>query len=100
MRKVLILIATLATLGASIVAPQSAQARDGGAIVGGVLGGLAVGTMLGAAVAQPRYYGPPPAYAEPVYVAPPPPRCFWTRGEPEWDGYRGVWVRPRVRVCD
>ena len=26
--------------------------------------------------------------------------CYWTRGEPVWDGYRGVWVRPRVQVCD
>ena len=53
--------------------------------------------MLGAAAAQPRYYGPAPA---PVYVAPPPPSCYWTRGEPVWDGYRGAWVRPRVQVCD
>ena len=51
--------------------------------------------MLGAAAAQPRYYAPAP-----VYVAPPPPRCYWTRGEPVWDGYRGAWVRPRVQVCD
>jgi hypothetical protein len=41
--------------------------------------------------------------AEPVYIAPPPPppsSCYWTRGEPVWDGYRGAWVRPRVQVCD
>ncbi len=64
----------------------------------GVIGGLAIGGMLGAAAAQPRYYGPAPA---PVYVAPPPPpECYWTRGEPVWDGYRGAWVRPRVQVCD
>ena len=41
------------------------------------------------------YYAPAP-----VYVAPPPPSCYWTRGEPVWDGYRGAWVRPRVQVCD
>ena len=59
----------------------------------------AVGGMLGAAAAQPRpYYGPPPAYVydEPAYA----PRCYYTRGEPVWDSYRGIWVRPRVRVCD
>ena len=44
------------------------------------------------------YYGPPPAYVydEPAYA----PRCYYTRGEPVWDSYRGIWVRPRVRVCD
>jgi hypothetical protein len=26
------------------------------------------------------------------------PQCYWTRGQPMWDGYR--WVRPRVQVCD
>jgi hypothetical protein len=31
----------------------------------------------------------------PVYVV---PQCYWTRGEPMWDGYR--WVRPRVQDCD
>jgi hypothetical protein len=60
-----------------------------------VLGGLAVGAIVGSAAAQPRYYAPAP-----VYVAPPPPSCYWTRGEPVWDGYRGVWVRPRMQVCD
>ena len=62
-----------------------------------------VGTILGATVAGPRYYAPPPPVyvaPAPVYVAPPPPRCYWTRGEPVWDGYRGVWFRPRMQVCD
>jgi hypothetical protein len=103
MRKALIVAAAAAIAVAGTVS-QPAQAGDrGGAIAAGVLGGLAVGAIVGAAASQPRYYGPPPAYAaepEPVYVAPPPPRCYWTRGEPAWDGYRGVWVRPRVQVCD
>src|SRR5215472_15536198 len=48
--------------------------------------------------ARPYYYGPAP-----VYVAPPPPAfvapaCYWTRGEPVWNGY--AWVRPRVQVCE
>lgn len=44
-----------------------------GAVIGGVIGGL---------LAAP---------------APPPRPCYWTYGQPYWDGYR--WVRPRVQVC-
>src|SRR5260370_16290838 len=61
---------------------------------------LAVGTLFGAAVAGgPRYYQPAPVYVAPapVYVA---PECYWTRGAPVWDGYRGIWYRPRIQVCD
>ena len=62
------------------------------------VGGLAAGAIIGGAVAQPRYYAPAPVYeVEPAYAA---PRCYMTRGEPVWDAYRGIWVRPRVRVCD
>jgi hypothetical protein len=75
---------------------QAAPSRaDNGQVAAGVIGGLAVGTLFGAAMAQPRYYAPAP-----VYVAPPPPACYWTRGRPVWDEYRGVWVRPRIQVCD
>jgi hypothetical protein len=21
-------------------------------------------------------------------------------GRPVWDGYRGIWIRPRIQVCD
>jgi len=35
---------------------------------------------------------PPPVYVE--------PHCYWTQGEPVWDGWRGAWYRPRVQVCD
>jgi hypothetical protein len=59
----------------------------------GLIGGLAAGTIIGAAVAAPRYYGPPP-----VYVAPA-PYCYWTQGQPVWDPYRGAWMYPAVRVC-
>jgi hypothetical protein len=26
-----------------------------------------------------------------------PPQCYWTYGQPVWNGY--AWVRPRVQVC-
>lgn len=98
MKRALIVGATAIAIG---LTSAPAQAGNGGNVAAGIVGGLAVGTLLGAAVAQPRYIAPPPVYVvepEPVYVSP--PRCFWTRGEPVWDGYRGVWVRPRMKVCD
>ena len=42
----------------------------GAAIVGGVIGGIIGATQ---------------------------PHCYWTLGQPVWNGY--AWVRPRVRVC-
>jgi hypothetical protein len=57
-----------------------------------LFGGLALGTLFGIAAASPL----PVYYAEPVY----PPSCYWTRGRPVWDGYRGVWIIPRIQVCD
>ena len=53
--------------------------------------------------APPAALPPPPVMAAPpapVYAAPPPGPCYWTRGAPVWDAYRGMWVRPRVQVCD
>ena len=91
MTRGLIVLAT-----AAFILPAPAQAGGNG-VAAGLIGGLAAGTILGVAAAQPRYY------PEPVYVEPPPPPpgvCHWTRGAPVWDGYRGVWVRPRVQVCD
>ena len=97
---------TAMVAAATIVVPAvagsgPAHARDGVAL--GVLGGLAAGAIIGSAVAsRPYYYAPAPVYVEPapVYAEPPAYRCYWTRGEPVWDGYRGAWVRPRVQVCD
>jgi len=77
----------------ALIAWPSPSRAENGQVAAGIIGGLAAGTLLGAAVAQPRYYAPAP-----VYVVP--PSCYWTRGEPVWDDYRGVWRRPRIRVCD
>jgi len=94
MTRGLIVLATVAAMGATTLPAQAGG--NGGAVAAGVIGGLAVGGLLGAAAASQPRYAP-----EPVYVAPPPPpRCYWTRGEPVWDGYRGAYVRPRVQVCD
>ena len=100
MKKTLIVCVTLGVMTVAVATQPVQAGGNGGAVAAGVLGGLAVGAIVGGAAAQPRYYAPPPAYvyeSEPVYAA---PRCYYTRGEPVWDGYRGVWVRPRIRVCD
>ena len=98
MRRALTVLTSAAIVASSVSMPGSAYA-DGGRVAAGLVGGLAVGTLLGAAAASRPYYAPAPVYVEPVpvYEA---PRCYWTRGEPVWDGWRGVWYRPRVQVCD
>jgi hypothetical protein len=86
-------VMAVAALSTALMLQPSAARADNGQVAAGVIGGLAVGTLFGAAMAQPRYYAPAP-----VYVAP--PACYWTRGRPVWDEYRGIWVRPRIQVCD
>ena len=56
---------TLTTLAAAgmlamtaIAAPSPAQARGGGAIAAGVIGGLAAGAIIGGAAANPYGYAP------------------------------------------
>ena len=84
----------------ALAAPDFARAENG-QVAAGVAGGLLGGLLLGGALAPRPYYAPAPVYVEPapVYVEPP-YRCYWTRGEPVWDAYRGIWRRPRVQVCD
>lgn len=104
MKKLVLAIATAATVAASSVAlPQHAEAR-GGRIAAGIIGGLAAGAIVGSALAGPRYYyGPghyyaPAPYAyydEPAYVVE--PSCYWQR-ERIWNGW--AWRLRRVRVCD
>jgi hypothetical protein len=98
-----LIIAFAATAALAVLAPSQPAHANGSGVAAGLIGGLAAGTIIGAAVAQPRYYYYEPA---PVVVEGPPPGapvasgCYWTRGAPVWDGWRGVWVRPRVQVCD
>ena len=101
MKKLAFVLMT-AAIATSMIAVPNAKAEDG-QIAAGVAGGLLGGLILGGALApRPHYYDPDPVYVEhePVYVDPPRYRCYWTRGEPYWDDYRGIWRRPRVRVCD
>jgi hypothetical protein len=72
----------------------TAARAGGGDLAAGLLGGLAVGTIVGTAAAQPHYYVPYYAPA-PVYV--PAPHC-WFEGQRVWDGYG--YVIERVRVCE
>ena len=90
MRKTLTAIAAAATLTlATVAAPQHAEARHGRNAA--IIGGLALGALAGAAIANGGYYyAPGPAY----YYG---PRCFWT-SERYWNGWR--WHSRRVRVCD
>ena len=85
-------------------APIQAHAENG-QVAAGILGGLAAGALIGSAMRPapppPVYYYPAPAYAPPppAYVLPP-PSCYYTPGAPVWDSFRGMWVRPRVQVCE
>ena len=94
--------AALAIAAISLLSAVDTAQAGGGDVAAGLLGGFAAGAIVGAATAPRPYYGPAPVYvAPPAYVAPapyPPPACYWTRGEPVWNGY--TWVRPRVQVCD
>ena len=94
MTRTLTAIAAAATIGlAAITAPQQAEAHDG-ALAAGIIGGLAVGAIVGSAAAHGPYYYSGPAYygPAPVYYG---PHCYWTR-QRVWTGYD--WGR--VQVCD
>ena len=86
-------VAAAATIAISaIAAPSTADARwrhHHGFPVAPIVGGLAAGALIGAAVA-----GAPRVYYEPVYYAGAP--CY-IRRERFWDGWR--WRIRRVEVC-
>lgn len=104
MRRIGIIICATVAIGAVLSSNRQAAAGGEG-VAAGLLGGFAAGAIIGSVASQPRYYyGPVPmmpveAEYEPV-PAPMAPACYWTRGAPVWDGYRGIWVRPRIQVCD
>lgn len=72
-----IIFALVITVGLGSL-PSMARADDGGAIAAGVIGGLALGAIAGAAIADPN----------------PPPSAIY-----EDDDYATVYrARPRIRV--
>lgn len=91
-------------IAALMAAPMQGRAENG-QVAAGILGGLAAGALIGSAARPvpppPAYYYPAPPYAPapPAYVAPA-PSCYYAPGAPVWDGFRGMWVRPQVQVCD
>jgi hypothetical protein len=96
MRKILTATAAASALVvATVAAPQHAEARYGRNAA--IIGGIALGVLAGAAIANGGYYyyGPPRRY----YYDPPRRvyygrHCYWSRHR-VWNGYR--WHR--VRVC-
>ena len=98
-------VTALAVGGAMMAATAPAEAHywhRGGAVAAGVLGGLAVGTVVGSALAAP----PPVVYEEPVYPAYRPryvvhrlPACENFR-RVDWE--RRVWIDDygRAHPCD
>ena len=108
MKKPLLALAALATLGLSAMAPAPAHAQRG--VAAGVAAGIIGGAIVGGALASPYYYGPGPGYYygpgyyPPRYYAPGPGYvaddyyggCVWQR-QRFWDGY--AWRVRRVRVC-
>jgi hypothetical protein len=86
-------------IGSALMATmQAAEARHRGygPGPGAFFGGLAVGAIIGGALAAPYYPGP---YYEPYYYGYPAyygRRCY-RRYQPVWNGYG--WYRQRVLVC-
>ena len=98
MRRTVGLLMAVGVTATAMTVLSAPSRAENGEIAAGILGGLAVGTILGAGVAQPRYEAPAPVYVAPP--PPPPPTCYWTQSEPVWDNFQGVWVRQQVQVCD
>jgi len=91
----IITLAAMATMALAVTGSSNpASAGDGGAIAAGVVGGLAVGAIIGSQ--QRNYYNGPGYYAptyQPVYGA-----CH-TEREQFVDQY-GNYRSRRIRVCD
>ncbi len=95
MLKVISLTAIAALALAVTATSQPAFARDDGAVAAGVIGGLAVGAVIGSQVNRGYYGGP--GYYESGYQ--PGYRECHTERQAIEDGYGNVRMR-RVRVCD
>lgn len=94
--KRIIAIAAVSALALSFATSNPASAHDDGAVAAGVLGGLAVGAIIGSQ-AQPRYYAPAdqPVYYQRREIY----RDCHTEREQFVDAYGYMRTR-RIRVCD
>lgn len=98
-----IIALAVAALAAAAM-PNTAEARCRGCAVGaGVVGGLAIGAILGSAIANgsPRYAEPEPIYESPpsavYYNDADAPICHTERRR-FWNGQR--WQHRRVEICE
>ena len=96
--KAIVAIAAVSVLALSVSASEPAFARNGGAVAAGVIGGLAVGAIVGSQVNR-NYYGGPAYVDQPAYVVDPGYRRCHTERHEVVDRYGNVRLR-RVRVCD
>jgi hypothetical protein len=98
------------TAAVRVATPSDVIAVGGGGVAAGLIGGLAVGTIAGAALARPHYYYPPPYYYVDPYDYPPPPLVYEAApvyadpppyGGPETGQVRRCWDRAagQWRAC-
>jgi hypothetical protein len=93
MMKMIALAAVTALTVSVAIAPQAAQARDG-QIAAGVIGGLAVGAIVGSQVGRNDGYREDRVYRSGAYAR----ECYIERQDYE-DRYGRLRVR-NVRVCN
>ena len=91
----IITLAAVSALALTVVSQPASAGGNGGAVAAGVVGGLAVGAIIGSQVARPNYYNGPAYYEAPVYEE----RAYChTERRVFVDSYGYEHVR-RVRVC-
>jgi hypothetical protein len=95
-RVLAIMVASAVAL--SFAASNPVSARDDGAVAAGVIGGLAVGAIIGSQT-QRNYYSGPGYVGEPVYERPEPYRECHIERQEVMDQYGYVRLR-RIQVCD
>jgi hypothetical protein len=96
MKSITIAAVAALTLAITVSSQPAFAGGNGGAVAAGVVGGLAVGAIVGSQ-ANRGYYGGPGYYEsgyQPVYGG----GCHIERQQVE-DGYGRIHIR-RVRVCD
>ena len=92
-----ITLAAVSALALTVVSQPASAGGNGGAVAAGVVGGLAVGAIIGSQAARPNYYGGP-AYYEPAPVYEERAYCH-TERRVFVDSYGYEHYR-RVRVCN